>query len=48
MLLFCELEYEIGREPFLIAFYLLVETPNRHAIKFRNVSIEDDSLMAQK
>lgn len=42
-----ELEHEIGREPFLITLYLFVEPLHRHAVKVRNVYIENDAPMAE-
>jgi hypothetical protein len=47
MLFARELEHEIGRKPFLIAFHLFVEPLHRHAIELRNVQVEDDPTMTE-
>ena len=46
-LLICQLEHEIGREPFGVPPHLFIEPLSRDAVKRSEVRIEQDALAAQ-
>jgi hypothetical protein len=46
-LLICQLEHEIGREPFEVSPRLFVEPPSRDAVKRSEIRIEHGALTAQ-